>query len=191
MHVGEVELLLALGLIDFRVLILEILLQRSALHPFPVFLGRHHDGRVEIGVADFRTDDIAVDGVVVDDVLLEVVGTLEVGRVLVEVVVGDGSGALDLPAGMEQGVGNLLIVGTHGLALHLDFRLVVGLVVLRLYVTFGLETLWLALVLLFTLLLLALLLLLATRQIVLHKRHGKGTTGSQSRQRNHYLSMKC
>ena len=184
-HVGEVEFLLAFCLVDFRILVLEILLQRPALHPFAIFLGRHHDGRVEVGVADLRADDVSVEGVVVDDILLEVVGTFQVGWILVEIVVGDGSGALDLPAWMEQRVGNLLFVGAHSLALHLDLWLVLGLVVLRLGIIFRTNALTLVLLLL----LLAFLLLLAAGEIVLHKRHGKCTGGSQNRHHNHYPSM--
>ena len=115
MHVGEVELFLALCLIDFIVLRAEILAHVLLSGVVHVLLGSHHDGRGEPRVAHLLTDDIAVDGVVVFHLLLHVLRPIQVHRVLPQVVVGDGGGALDGPTGMEQRVGNGVFVVQNGL----------------------------------------------------------------------------
>ncbi len=80
------------------------------LAPFHIFLRRHHDGRGEPGLANACTDDVAVDGVVVGHLILHAVGRLEVDGTRLEVVVGDGGGALYLPSRVEQRVGDGVFV---------------------------------------------------------------------------------
>ena len=101
-HVGEVELLLALRLYHLLVLAAPEVAHELALAPLEVLAEVHHDGGAHIGAANLVADDVAVDGVVVLHRLLHVLGPLQVGGALVEVVLGDGDGALYLPPGVEQ-----------------------------------------------------------------------------------------
>ena len=102
MHVGEVELLLALCLIYLIVLRTEELPHLLRGAPVQVLLWSHHNGCSNPLLANLRTDDVAVERVVILHLLLHVLGSLQVGGVLLQVVVGDGSGALNLPAGVQQ-----------------------------------------------------------------------------------------
>ena len=97
-----------------------------ALTPSEILIEVHHDGSAHIGAANLVADDVAVDGVVILHRLLHVLGTLQVGRALVQVVVGDGDGALNLPAGVEQRVGDIGIVVKDGLCLHILVLVVLG-----------------------------------------------------------------
>ena len=114
-HVGEVELLLALRLVDLVVLRTEELAQlllRGVVH---ILLGRHHDGSRQPRVSNLVAYDVAVDGVVVLHLLLHVLRTRQVHRILPQVVVGDGGCSLDGPTRMEQRVGNGVFVVKNGL----------------------------------------------------------------------------
>ena len=114
-HIGEVEFLLAFRLVDFVVFRAKKLAKLLFRAPVEIFRRRHHNRRGNPLVADFRADDVAVERVVVLHLLLHILRTLQVGGILVEVVVGDGRGALNLPARVQQRVGNLLIVVDDGL----------------------------------------------------------------------------
>ena len=109
-HVGEVELLLALSLIYLVVLLAEELVHHASLAPLAILLLRHHKRGVDVRVGYLRADDVAVERVVVHHVLLQVVGTLQVGGILVEVVERYGQRALYLPARMQQRVGYRVFV---------------------------------------------------------------------------------
>ena len=109
-HVGEVELLLALSLVYLVVLLAEELVHHAALAPLAILLLRHHERGVDVRVGYLRADDVAVERVVVHHVLLQVVGTLQVGSILVEVVERYGQRALYLPARMQQRVGYRVLV---------------------------------------------------------------------------------
>ena len=117
-HVGEVELVLALRLDVLGVLLAEELLAGAPLAPLHVFLGRHHDGRVQIGVADLRSDIIESERVVVLHLLLDILRHVQVERARVEVLDQHGRRRLDAPAGVEQRVGDDVVVG-HGEGLRL------------------------------------------------------------------------
>ena len=117
-HVGEVKLLLALSLVDLVVLLAEELVHHAALAPLAILVLRHHERGVDVRVGYLRTDDVSVERVVVHHVLLQVVGTLQVGSILVEVVERDGQRALYLPARMQQRVGYRVLVLELGLRLH-------------------------------------------------------------------------
>ena len=106
MHIREIELLLTLSLINLAVLLAEVSLHRLLLTPLAIFLRSHVYRRIEIGVAHLRTDDVKVERVVIFHLLLQVIGAFQVGRILVEVLHGDGQRALDFPSGVEQRVGN-------------------------------------------------------------------------------------
>ena len=100
MHVGEVKLLLALLLENLLVLLAIEVCPALSLAPHPVLVWSHHDRRTDVGATDLVADDIAVDGVVILHRLLQVVK-------------GDGGGALYLPARMEQRVGDFLFIDDH------------------------------------------------------------------------------
>ena len=102
MHVGEVELLFALCLVYLIVLRTEELAHLLRSAPVQILLGRHHNRRGNPLLANLRTNDVAVERVVILHLLLHVLGSLQVGGVLLQVVVGDGGGALNLPAGVQQ-----------------------------------------------------------------------------------------
>jgi len=126
-HVGEVELLLALSLVYFIVLSTEKSVAAVALAPFHILAGSHHDGCVEIGGAYLRADDIPVEGIVIHHLIAQPLRALQVHRTLVEVVVGDGRGALYLPSGMKQRVGNAVLTVQDGLPRLRHGRLVARL----------------------------------------------------------------
>ena len=104
-HIGEVKLLLALSLIDFTVLAPEEGVAPVFLAPFHILFGCHHDGRREPHVTDFSTNDIPTDGVVVGDLIFQTVGQCQVHGVLLQIIVGDGCGALNFPPCCLRSIG--------------------------------------------------------------------------------------
>ena len=122
-HVGKVELVLAFLLVDLVVLGAVIGISPMLLAPCHVFLGRHHDGSGHVGRADLRADDVAVDGVVVHHLVFQSLRPLQVHGVLLQVVVGDGGCPLDLPAGIQERVGNGVVIAQKWLCLGRDLRL--------------------------------------------------------------------
>ena len=119
-HVGEVKLLLALGLVHLVVLVAVIAVARLALAPSAILLGRHDDGRLEPHAADARAYHVAVECVVVDHLLVQVVGAFQVGGGQTVVVYRERRGALYLPARVEQRVGYGVLVDGYGLRRSLD-----------------------------------------------------------------------
>ena len=110
MHVGEIEFLLALGLIDFIVLLaVEVALQLGVA-PLAKLLSRHQHRRTQILVTHLRTDQVAAQRVVVLHLLLNVLRHHQVGSPALEVFLRDGLRALYLPPRIEQRVGYLLVV---------------------------------------------------------------------------------
>ena len=59
--------------------------------------------------------DIAVEGIVVDYLILQIIRTFQVERTLIEVAQGVRLGALNLPASMQQRIGNGIFIELHGL----------------------------------------------------------------------------
>ena len=109
-HVGEVELLLTFSLVDLIVLAPIISVAPVFLAPLHIFLGRHHDGSGEIGCSHLRANDVDVEAVVVGNFVFQSVGTLQVECALIQIIIGDGHGALDLPARMEQRIGDRVVI---------------------------------------------------------------------------------
>ena len=102
MHIREIEFLLALGLIDFIVFLTVEVTAQLQITPLSELLGSHEDRSTQILASHLRANQIAAQRVVILHLLLHVLGSLQVGGVLLQVVVGDGSGALNLPAGVQQ-----------------------------------------------------------------------------------------
>ena len=115
MHVGEIELLLALGLEYLVVLLAEVIVALLHLRPGHVFLRGHHDWGGKPSVAHAIADDVAVDGIVVHHIILHVVRSLQVERTLIEVGPGNWCGSLDLPTRMEQGIWDGILINKHRL----------------------------------------------------------------------------
>ena len=116
-HVAEVELLLALGLIYLVVLLAEEVAHKLALAPLHILLSGHHHGSSNIRSAYLLTDYILAKRVVVLHLLLHIVGALQVGGALMEVVERNGQRALYTPAWMQQRVGYGVVVGNERLRL--------------------------------------------------------------------------
>ena len=109
-HVGKVEFLLSLGLVDLVVLRTEVGVARMLLAPLEIFVGGHHERRGEIRSPKLGSNDVAVERVVVDHLIAQPLRALQVEHALVEVAIGDGCGALYLPSGVEQRVGYRVVV---------------------------------------------------------------------------------
>ena len=116
-HVAEVELLLAFGLIYLVVLLAEEVAHKLALAPLHILLSGHHHGSSNVRSANLLTDYILAKRVVVLHLLLHIVGALQVGGALMEVVERDGQRALYAPAWMQQRVGYGVVVGYKRLRL--------------------------------------------------------------------------
>ena len=130
-HVGERELVLAFRLHVLGVFLTEELLSGTPLAPLHVFGGRHHDGSIQIAVANLRTDVVEAERVVVLHLLLHVVGQPQVEGSGVEVLHHDRSRGLNTPSGMQQRVGDALVLG-HRAHLSLGHRAsLLCLVILR------------------------------------------------------------
>ena len=113
MHVGEVELLLALGLIDFIVFLAEEVAAQLPVAPFAELLGSHQHGRAQIASAHLRANQVAAQCVVILHLLLDVGRHAEVGGRTVQVFLGHRLRALNLPTRMKQRVGNLLVLNVY------------------------------------------------------------------------------
>ena len=117
MHIREIELLLALRLIDFIVLLAIEGIALVLFRPFHILIRSEHDGSRKPGVAHPVANDITVEGIIVDDLILEGIRTLEVERTLIEIAQGIRLGKLDFPTGMQQGIRNRILIYLNGLVL--------------------------------------------------------------------------
>ena len=117
MHIREIELLLALRLIDFIVLLAIEGIALVQFRPFHILIRSEHDGSRKPGIAHPVADDITVEGIIVDDLIPEGIRTLEVERTLIEIAQGIRLGKLDFPAGMQQGIRNRILIYLNGLVL--------------------------------------------------------------------------
>ena len=88
MHIREIELLLALRLIDFIVLLAIEGIALVLFRPFHIFIRSEHDGSRKPGIAHPVADDITVEGIIVNDLIPEGIRTLEVEWTLIEIVQG-------------------------------------------------------------------------------------------------------
>ena len=130
-HVCERELVLVLRLVGLVVLLAEEELTLSALRPQHILLGRHQDRRVQVGIAQLRADEVESQRVHVLRLLTDIVGHAKVDGGRVEVAHLHRCRPLDAPAGMQQRVGNRLVLDLH-LRLRLRHRLLLlCLVILR------------------------------------------------------------
>ena len=127
MHIREIELLLALRLIDFIVLLAIEGIALVLFRPFHIFIRSEHDGSRKPGIAHPVADDITVEGIIVDDLIPEGIRTLEVERTLIEIAQGIRLGKLDFPTGMQQGIRNRILIYLNGLVL---WKLLVLLIIL-------------------------------------------------------------
>ena len=109
-HIGEVELLLALGLVNLVVLLAEEIAAQLSVAPFPELLGGHQHRRAQIAATHLRADEITSQRVVILHLLLDVLGHNQVGGITLQVFLCDRLRALNPPSRMQQRVGNLLIV---------------------------------------------------------------------------------
>ena len=110
MHIREIELLLALCLIDFIVLLAIEGIALVLFRPFHILIRSEHDGSRKPGISHPVADDITVEGIIVDDLIPEGIRTLEVERTLIEIAQGIRLGKLDFPTGMQQGIGNRILI---------------------------------------------------------------------------------
>ena len=116
-HIREIELLLALRLIDFIVLLAIEGIAPVLFRPFHIFIRSEHDGSRKPGITHPVADDITVEGIIVDDLIPEGIRTLEVERTLIEIAQGIRLGKLDFPTGMQQGIRNRILIYLNGLVL--------------------------------------------------------------------------
>ena len=98
MHIGKVKFLLAFLLEDLSILLAEIVSKEILLRPLGEFLLVHHDGGSYPGVSHLCSDDIALKGIVIFHLLLQILRTIKVQRILLQVIVGYRCCLLHLPS---------------------------------------------------------------------------------------------
>ena len=98
MHISKRELVLIFLLHLNGILLAEEFLHHPSFTPLTVFLGRHQDRRIQIRVANLRTDIIDIGRIVVLYRLPDVIGTPQVESRGVEVFYDDWRGLLHTEA---------------------------------------------------------------------------------------------
>ena len=109
MHIGEIELLLTLVRHIGGIFLAEELAQLTFFRPCLILFGSHQHRGIQIAVSYLRAYDIHARGVVIGHFLTNVLGEVEVDSRRVKIGYLNRCGLLNLPTGMKQRVGYLLI----------------------------------------------------------------------------------